>query len=95
MLHPALLAVAQHGSPDYGHLRMDSNDRNSDCNSGEISYDGIQPTISFANTNSISITNINSKISKNHFRLTESSANVVQRELKRVKKFRRTLRRKQ
>lgn len=47
MLHPALLAAAQHGSPDYGHLRMDSNDRGSDCNSGEISYDGIQPTISF------------------------------------------------
>jgi hypothetical protein len=50
MLHPALLAAAQHGSPDYGHLRMDSNDRASDCNSGDISYDGIQPTISFADT---------------------------------------------
>lgn len=46
MLHPALLAAAQHGQPDY-HLRMDSNDRGSDCNSGDISYDGIQPTISF------------------------------------------------
>ncbi|XP_063985663.1 homeobox protein prospero isoform X4 [Diachasmimorpha longicaudata] len=47
MLHPALLAAAQHGaSPDYGHLRMDSNDRGSDCNSGDISYDGIQPTSS-------------------------------------------------
>lgn len=50
MLHPALLAAAQHGSPDYGHLRMDSNDRGSDCNSADISYDGIQPTISFFNT---------------------------------------------
>lgn len=50
MLHPALLAAAQHGSPDYSHFRMDSNDRVSDCNSGDISYDGIQPTISFANT---------------------------------------------
>lgn len=47
MLHPALLAAAQHGNPDFSHLRMDSNDRGSDCNSGEISYDGIQPTISF------------------------------------------------
>lgn len=45
-LHSAILA-AQHGNPDYSHLRMDSNDRGSDCNSGEISYDGIQPTISF------------------------------------------------
>ncbi|XP_076638171.1 homeobox protein prospero isoform X2 [Colletes latitarsis] len=46
ILHPALLAAAQHGSPDYGHLRMDSNDRVSDCNTGEISYDGVQPTSS-------------------------------------------------
>ena len=50
MLHPALLAAAGHPAPDYGHLRMDSTDRGSDCNSGDISYDGIQPTISFANT---------------------------------------------
>lgn len=52
MLHPALLAAAHHGnSPDYGHIRttMDNNDRNSDCNSADISYDGIQPTISFSN----------------------------------------------
>lgn len=49
-LHPALLAAAQHGSPDYGHLRMDSNERPNDCNSDDISYDGIQPTISFSNT---------------------------------------------
>lgn len=56
LLHPALLAAAQHGtSPDYGHIRaptgtmnMDTGDRNSDCNSGDISYDGIQPTISFS-----------------------------------------------
>ncbi|KAJ8968731.1 hypothetical protein NQ314_002145 [Rhamnusium bicolor] len=42
LLHPALLAAAQHGgSPDYGHMRapsggmnMDNGDRNSDCNSG-------------------------------------------------------------
>jgi hypothetical protein len=53
LLHPALLAAAQHGgSPDYGHLRAssgmgggaDSVDRNSDCNSGDGPYDGIQPT---------------------------------------------------
>lgn len=52
MLHPALIAAAHHGnSPDYGHIRatMDNNDRNSDCNSGDINYDGIQPTISFSN----------------------------------------------
>lgn len=52
MLHPALLAAAHHGgSPDYGHIRaaMDANDRNSDCNSGDIAYDGMQPTISFSN----------------------------------------------
>lgn len=51
MLHPALLAAAHHGnSPDYSHMRaaMDANDRNSDCNSGDISYDGMQPTISFS-----------------------------------------------
>ncbi|CAH1163896.1 unnamed protein product [Phaedon cochleariae] len=55
LLHPALLAAAQHGaSPDYGHMRvpngamsMDNGDRNSDCNSGDLSYDGMQPTISF------------------------------------------------
>ncbi|XP_044744852.1 homeobox protein prospero isoform X2 [Coccinella septempunctata] len=55
LLHPALLAAAQHGgSPDYSHMRvpsgavnMDNGDRNSDCNSGDISYDGMQPTISF------------------------------------------------
>lgn len=55
LLHPALLAAATHGgSPDYGHMRgppggmnMDNGDRNSDCNSGDISYDGMQPTISF------------------------------------------------
>lgn len=52
MLHPALLAAAHHGaSPDYAHIRaaMDANDRNSDCNSADISYDGMQPTISFSN----------------------------------------------
>lgn len=50
MLHPALLAAAHHGnSPDYAHIRatMDNNDRNSDCNSGDINYDG--PTMSFSN----------------------------------------------
>lgn len=55
LLHPALLAAAQHGgSPEYSHMRvpsgamnMDNGDRNSDCNSGDISYDGMQPTISF------------------------------------------------
>lgn len=52
MLHPALLAAAHHGaSPDYGHIRaaMEANDRNSDCNSADISYDGMQPTMSFSN----------------------------------------------
>ncbi|XP_070498158.1 homeobox protein prospero isoform X3 [Chironomus tepperi] len=52
MLHPALLAAAHHGaSPDYGHIRaaIDANDRNSDCNSADISYDGMQPSISFSN----------------------------------------------
>lgn len=53
MLHPALLAAAHGhgGSPDYGHIRaaMEANDRNSDCNSADISYDGMQPTISFSN----------------------------------------------
>ncbi|XP_049826716.1 homeobox protein prospero isoform X2 [Aethina tumida] len=54
LLHPALLAAAQHGgSPDYAHMRpsggmkMDNSDMNSDCNSGDISYDGMKPTISF------------------------------------------------
>lgn len=49
MLHPALLAAAHHGnSPDYGHIRasMDVNDRNSDCNSAELSYNGMEPTSS-------------------------------------------------
>lgn len=49
MLHPALLAAAHHGnSPDYGHIRasMDVNDRNSDCNSADISYNGMEPTSS-------------------------------------------------
>ena len=65
LLHPALLAAAQHGgSPDYGHLRAssgmgggaDSVDRNSDCNSVDGPYDGIQPTISFSYTTSKQIT---------------------------------------
>lgn len=49
MLHPALLAAAHHGSsPDYGHIRasMDINDLNSDCNSADISYNGMEPTSS-------------------------------------------------
>lgn len=52
MLHPALLAAAHHGSPDaYSHIRaaMENSDRNSECNSADISYDGMQPTISFSN----------------------------------------------
>ncbi|CAO1438128.1 unnamed protein product [Diamesa hyperborea] len=52
MLHPALLAAAHHGgSPDYGHIRaaMDANDRNSDCNSADITYDGMQQSMSFSN----------------------------------------------
>lgn len=74
LLHPALLAAAQHGgSPtDYAnHLRhghpansaslaaaaaaaagmaSDSADRSSDCNSADISYDGIHSTIYFTYT---------------------------------------------
>lgn len=58
LLHPALLAAAQHGSPDYGNMRTssaglaaanDSIDRSSDCNSADGPYDGITPTISFSN----------------------------------------------
>ncbi|EDS41184.1 prospero [Culex quinquefasciatus] len=59
MLHPALLAAAHHGnSPDYGHIRasMDVNDRNSDCNSAELSYNGMEPTISFSKQVSFSLT---------------------------------------
>lgn len=51
MLHPALLAAAHHGgSPDYKTcLRavMDAQDRQSECNSTDIQFDGMQPTISF------------------------------------------------
>ncbi|KAI9579600.1 hypothetical protein GQX74_000388 [Glossina fuscipes] len=51
MLHPALLAAAHHSSsPDYSaHLRaaIDAQDRNSDCNSADMQFDGMQPTISF------------------------------------------------
>lgn len=56
LLHPALLAAAQHGSPDYGSMRTpsaglgaanDSIDRSSDCNSVDGPYDGVTPTISF------------------------------------------------
>lgn len=63
LLHPALLAAAQHGSPDYGSMRTpsaglgaanDSVDRSSDCNSVDGPYDGNTPTISFSgNTRSI------------------------------------------
>ncbi|XP_033232695.1 homeobox protein prospero isoform X5 [Drosophila pseudoobscura] len=50
MLHPALLAAAHHGgSPDYKTcLRavMDAQDRQSECNSADMSFDGMQPTSS-------------------------------------------------
>ncbi|XP_066905458.1 homeobox protein prospero isoform X2 [Halyomorpha halys] len=51
LLHPALLAAAQHGtSPDYSNMRVnpgnDNMDRSSDCNSGDGPYDGITPTSS-------------------------------------------------
>uniref|UniRef100_A0A1B6CSD8 Homeobox protein prospero n=1 Tax=Clastoptera arizonana TaxID=38151 RepID=A0A1B6CSD8_9HEMI len=55
LLHPALLAAAQHGgSPDYSNMRSnsglgggtDSVDRGSDCNSGDGHYDGFSPTSS-------------------------------------------------
>uniref|UniRef100_A0A182KAE2 Prospero domain-containing protein n=1 Tax=Anopheles christyi TaxID=43041 RepID=A0A182KAE2_9DIPT len=51
MLHPALLAAHHGNSPDYGHIRasMDVNDRNSDCTSADIAYNGMEPTISFSN----------------------------------------------
>lgn len=75
LLHPALLAAAQHGgSPTDYHLARhghpqaaslaaaaaaaagiavsgDSADKSSDCNSGDIGYDGVQPTISFLYNN--------------------------------------------
>ncbi|KFB41249.1 homeobox protein prospero/prox-1 [Anopheles sinensis] len=51
MLHPALLAAHHGNSPDYGHIKasMDVTDRNSDCTSADISYNGMEPTISFSN----------------------------------------------
>lgn len=74
MLHPALLAAAQHGSPDYSHLRMDSNDRSSDCNSGEINYDGIQPTISFYLLNNQFLVYVKVYVlSSNHRRIFQST----------------------
>ncbi|KAJ8674093.1 hypothetical protein QAD02_005355 [Eretmocerus hayati] len=66
MLHPALLAAAQHGGPDFGHLRIDSSERSSDCNSADIGYDGIQPTISF-DTYKLLMMNILMLIPKFHF----------------------------
>ncbi|XP_026314855.1 homeobox protein prospero isoform X3 [Hyposmocoma kahamanoa] len=63
LLHPALLAAAHHASPDYlrhHHAQlphhalphhpqpMDQQDPHSDCNSTDLPYDGIQPTISFS-----------------------------------------------
>lgn len=59
LLHPALLAAAHHSSPDYlrhhvAHApqqlphHLDSQDPHSDCNSTDLHYDGIQPTISFS-----------------------------------------------
>ncbi|XP_052902651.1 homeobox protein prospero isoform X3 [Anopheles moucheti] len=50
MLHPALLAAHHGNSPDYGHIRasMDVNDRNSDCTSADMSFNGMEPTISFS-----------------------------------------------
>lgn len=67
LLHPALLAAAQHGSPDYGSMRTpsaglgvtnDSVDRGSDCNSVDGPYDGITPTISFSRYSYFGIANI-------------------------------------
>ncbi|XP_055313396.1 homeobox protein prospero isoform X4 [Sitodiplosis mosellana] len=62
MLHPALLVPPPQ---DYAHIRaaMDNNDRNSDCNSADISFDGLQPTISFSNDRKqqmLSLTSVNS-----------------------------------
>lgn len=61
LLHPALLAAAHHASPDYlrhhhpnhhagppHHPHMDAQDPHSDCNSTDLPYDGVQPTISFS-----------------------------------------------
>lgn len=50
LLHPALLAAARHAE-EYSHpaLRgVDAPDLHSDCNSTDLAYDGIQPTISFS-----------------------------------------------
>lgn len=65
LLHPALMAAAHHASPDYlrhhhAHAplhavgphhphHMETNDPHSDCNSTDLPYDGVQPTISFSN----------------------------------------------
>lgn len=64
LLHPALLAAAHHASsPDYmrhhhahaphhpppHHPHMDPQDPHSDCNSTDLPYDGVPPTISFSN----------------------------------------------
>ncbi|CAG9789078.1 unnamed protein product [Diatraea saccharalis] len=63
LLHPALMAAAHHASPDYlrhhhAHAplhaaqhhpqHMDTQDPHSDCNSTDLPYDGVQPTISFS-----------------------------------------------
>lgn len=53
MLHPALLAAAHHSAtPDYVHFRassalQDCGDRNSEGNSVDGPFDGLQPSISF------------------------------------------------
>ncbi|CAB3246271.1 unnamed protein product [Arctia plantaginis] len=64
LLHPALIAAAHHASPDYlrhhhpnvghhagpqHHPHMDAQDPHSDCNSTDLPYDGVLPTISFSN----------------------------------------------
>ncbi|XP_063703376.1 homeobox protein prospero isoform X2 [Culicoides brevitarsis] len=81
MLHPALLAAAHHGSsPDYSHIRaaMDANDRNSDCNSGDISYDGMQPTISFSKNQLLN--NYLLKQTQQHMLKEQSNNNNLQNE---------------
>ncbi|KOB75175.1 Prospero [Operophtera brumata] len=72
LLHPALLAAAHHASPDYlrhhahAHVphhgppphhphHMDAQDH-SDCNSTDLPYDGLLPTISFYNRLQLSLT---------------------------------------
>lgn len=101
LLHPALLAVARHASPDYlrhhAHVphhgppphhphhqhHMDAQDPHSDCNSTDMPYDGLQPTISFYNRNILSPNNPRDQVSKSRKRFSMiSHFSAVNRNLK-------------